>query len=270
LTVIAGINAGKFAIIAGDSRITITNEDGSKTYKDCCQKVFRISEATIIGFCGDIRIIADVLYRFQKMNQSNPQYMNIERLRSELQFHLLVFSKDFYERNKQFFNLGVMVAGRTNNGSFKVFLSKSPDFKVDEIETGHFVAMGSGAPNFYRIVGDIERILSYTLDGDDDLPVGAAPWITVSNLGTYLERYLLKVPDPSVSTILHAVCIDEKSVTPIPYESRRLMKANDGLFKTSIIGGTRLEKGSCWIQYYGEGNEIKLKFPVDLLADSGF
>lgn len=263
MTVVAGLNAGKFAIIAADSRVTTSWPERFRTHADCCQKVFRIGDATIVGFCGDLVAIAEILTTFSLLYRANPQSVTIERFKSHIGRGLQKGSRDFYERTGRPFELGVMVAGRTHKGEFDILLCQSSNFDVAEIGVGRFAAMGSGTPIFERISKDIERHLPMTMN----FSLEAAPYALAVDLGMWLKRELPESSIASVGRVLHVLCVGDNSVTRVPYEIRDLAMLTDDRLETQVVVGTRSGDDGEWIQYTGDGSEIILRNPMDLLVN---
>lgn len=266
MTVVAGINAGQFAIIAADSRVTTSWPERLRTHVDCCQKVFRIGDATIVGFCGDLVAIAEILTTFSLLYQANPQCVTIERFKACMGPGLREGSKDFYERTGRPFDVGVMAAGRTDKGEFDILLCQSPNFDVMKVGINQFAAMGSGTPIFEPIAKDIERHLPKTVD----FSLEAAPHVLAFDLGVWLER---KMPESSIDTvgrILHILCVQGHDVTRVPYEIQNLVTLEEDHLAKEVVVGTRSGESGEWIQYTGDGAQIILRNPMELLADKDF
>ncbi len=269
MTLVVGINLGNCAIITADSRVTTRWPGKLTTRVDCCQKVFRISETTITGFCGDLIAIADVLSTFAQMYQLHPDLINVETLFKRLPLALKLGSQEFRRISGRLPDLGLIVAGRNSHGAFDMFLCQSPDYDIQALETGDIAIMGSGTPivehlsnNLQSQLPDLMRKPSRPFDAEEYGPRVLAPWITWI-IAEHVECTLKTSGISSVGRAFHALCIDSETVRPIPLDIARLVDVD----KKELVIGTRFEGGSKWIQYTADGTEIELVSPIDVVLN---
>jgi len=227
MTLVVGINLGDCAIITADSRVTTRWPGKLTTRVDCCQKVFRIGEATITGFCGDLIAIADVLSTFAQMYQSRPDLIDVETFFDRLPLALKLGSQLFRRISGRSPDLGLIVAGRNSHGAFDMFLCQSPDYDAQALETNDIAIMGSGTPIVERLSNDLQRQLPVLMkqplrpfDAEEYGPKFMAPWITWI-IADHVERRLKTSGISSVGRAFHTLCIDRETVRPIPYDIAR-------------------------------------------------
>lgn len=263
MTVVAGINTSQFAIIGADSRVTTVWPERLCTHVDCCQKVFRIGDATIAGFCGDVVAIAEILTTFSLLYQDSPKSMAIERHKECLDRALRLASENFYERTGERYEVGVMVAGRGEQGQFEMLQCQSPRFNLSRVSVNQFAAMGSGAPIYEMVAADIAKHVPNIVDFCPE----TAPEGLAFLLGVRLERTMPEERIDSVGRVLHVVCVGKADVTRVPYEIRSLIALGEHSVETEVVVGTRWGKSGEWIQYAGDGTQIVLVNPMDVLAE---
>lgn len=264
MTLVVGVNAGDFALLAADSRITTAWPDRLRTRVDCCQKVLRVGEATIIGFCGDLVAIAEILTTFSLLHQANPAFVSIERFEASLAAGLREGSMDFHSRLGRPFEVGVMVAGRGNDGRISLVQCRSPQFHLEHIGTHGFTAMGSGEPIVERLARDFVRHMPETISFSAD--TGTAPDVLAWQIGAFVESHLPESGIDSVARVLHTLCVDAHDVSRIPYNIQTYSRLGNQGVEWEVIVGTRTGERGKWIQYSGRGDEMVLESPLELVS----
>ncbi len=249
-----------------------------RIHADRCQKVFRIGEATIAGFCGDLEAASEILTTFSMLYEANPESLTIERFRTHISRGLRQGSEEFRERTGRPFEVGLMLGGRERHGAVSMLICQSPEFAVTQVGIQKFAAIGSGAPIFDAITKDVERHLPATLAYSRDIEKRLPATVTYSQeemaahtlaveLGMWLERKLPESSITSVSRILHVLRVGAEGVRCVPYEIRDFVSLTDERFETRVAVGTRTREDGTWIQYAGNGTEITLKHPMELFLN---
>ncbi len=265
MTLVVGVNAGAFALLAADSRITTRWPSRLRTRADCCQKVVRVGEATIAGFCGDLVGIAEVLNTLSLIYQSNPAWLSIEEIESRFGPALAGGSIDFQTRKGRPLDVGVMFAGRTSDGQFRLLQYRPPNFNMERFGPVGFAAMGSGEPVIERVAKDFIRHMPDLISFHAETNTG--PDVLAWEIGTFVERHLPATGIESVGRVLHTVCVERHDVTRVPYAIRRLVRLDADSVEHEVIVGTRIGSSGEWVQYSGPGDEIALQNPTELVTD---
>ena len=271
MTLVIGINLGDGILITADSRVTTTWQRGLSTRVDCCQKVFRIAESTIVGFCGHLVAIADMLSFFYYMNQLRPDFLDIDILVNRLPLGLKSRAEEFMRINGWREDLGLIVGGKNGAGVFKLFSCQSPDYQAIPIEIYDTAVIGSGAPIVERMRADVRRNLPLMIRKQmkpfDDMDRAKYVSSIVAHninftLASHVEREVENDSLSSVGRIFHTIYIDAKNVWPIPYESLQLNE----LCQPELNIGTRYENGK-WVQFRKDGTEIELVSPIEIVQN---
>lgn len=265
MTLVVGANAGTFALVAADSRITTAWPNRLRTHVDCCQKALRIGDATVAGFCGDLVAIAEIVTTFSFLYQKDPALMAVERVESYLGRALLEGSKDFQSRTGRPFEVGLIVAGRRQDGKFTVLQCRSPAFLIEPVGCPGFAAIGSGEPVVERVASDFVRNMPALVSFSASTNTG--PDILAWEIGTFVARHLSESGVDSVGRVLHTVCVESHDVTKVPYEIRTLSKLEEARVEYEVLVGTKTGPSGEWIQYSGRGDVIVLKNPTELVND---
>ncbi|MCJ7509967.1 MAG: hypothetical protein MUP14_03655 [Dehalococcoidia bacterium] len=260
MTLVVGVNSDQCAIIAADSRVTSEWRDRMMTHVDCCQKVFRIGEATIIGFCGDLRAIADILGALSQIYQQAPDLVGVESLFERLPAALRAVWQESRRRSGFSADLGLIVAGRSHHGSFAMFLCESPSFGPQSVPANTLAIMGSGSSIIEPARDDFRRAIPQYMSFDGGR---SGPESVVWTIACFVENRLEERGVASVGRVFHACCVDAKGVWRIPYSLARLVDID----KKEVIVGTRIGDRNQWIQYSGDGTEIELLSPIDIVSD---
>jgi hypothetical protein len=225
----------------------------------------RIGEAIAAGFCGDLVAIAEILTTFSLIYQMRPSSMCIEEVDARLSDALLEGSKDFEARMGRPYEVGLMIAGRRQNGRIELLQLRSPGFAVERIPAPGFAAMGSGEPIVERVAADFIRHMPGTVSFGESTNTG--PYALAWQIGAWVQGHLDEHGIDSVGRVLHTLCVEANDVTRVPYEISRLSRLEGESVEFDIIVGTRTGANGEWVQYSGSGGEVVLRNPTELVTD---
>jgi hypothetical protein len=255
MTIVVGFNAGPYAIVSGDSRLT---ENTAVASIDCCQKVLAIGKRTVVGFSGHLDAVADLLASIRLWHTDRPDDVTVENLKANLPNLLRAGWADFCRllKRKNVY-LGILVTGQTASGACDMFLCESPAFVLEEIPPGAYGVMGSGAPAVERCGDQLATTLTSLepwLNNQGIEAQYALGWL----MGNLLDSYLRKLKIESVGRVFHTILLDTKGAWCVPYEMTQP--------GSPVRIGTRKGNKDDWVQYRSDGTEIPLLDPVDIVT----
>ena len=255
MKLVAGVNSREFALITADSRITSEFSDGLRTRVDCCQKVFRIGERTIVGFAGNIVAMAGLLHTFGRPDRISPAAVTVDLLGRILPPAL---SEGFDKISRALpirLHLSLIIAGAVSSSGFEMLVIESPGFAPRSIAPGDMVAGGTGVPVIKEFATDLVCGIRDVIQAFGR----AAPEFVGWTIGSVLQQFLVASGVDTVGRILHTIYIDTDGVWRAPYECQ---------VTPHLRAGTRVGPDNRWVQYDSRDNEITLMNPQELVGDN--
>lgn len=217
MTLVAGVHSNRFAILSADSRITTVWGTGVETRVDCCQKVFRVGDESVIGFCGDLVAISEVLTTVSLLHQHDAKLVRFESLFAKLPRGLKAGMTDLSTRMGRAIQLGVIVAGRLAGGDCGMFACASPDYVPQLFSHHEYALMGSGEP----ILRPVARHYGVAIAGTMAYAGAQTPDIVAGRIGQVVDSHLERSGVRAVGRVLHHLCLDDGGVSRLNYRIAR-------------------------------------------------
>lgn len=214
-------------MLLGDARLTGIDPHLGMTHYDCCQKVFRLSHSTLMGFAGSVFPAADFLNTLPEIyKRLGEAEFNREFSIQQLVLRHTLGQSELAEAYRlpdgALPNIDFVFTGRAHP-SIPVFQSlhfRLPDGHVDLLTQHGITVLGSGkeffqpcADSLAKQMDEFRREAAGELDPAHYLASSIQSFVG-SMLSFHSRRPGSALPS-SVGTILHGMYVDENRITPL-------------------------------------------------------
>lgn len=267
MTLVAGVHSDRFAVLTADSRLTSMWSSGKSTRVDCCQKVFRVGDRLIAGFCGDLVAMAETISGLSMIYQMNANFLVMDNIHERLPTILREYAKVIAEKLGRSPDLGLIVGGVSSSGKYGMVVCMSPSFDLCRVQLHEYALIGSGTP----IIEPVAESYGKYIEEINQFAGGQAPDLTAANIAQFVDMHLKDFGITTVGRAMHSLCIDDKGVWRIPHGiSRNRFEFEEGEIaeiKTDSFLRTENDEDGNWIQYASDGTRIKLLTPMEIVAN---
>lgn len=279
MTLIVTVNTPEISLMLGDARLSLVDVDGVFRYDDCCQKVFRLSETTVLGFAGDVLAAADYIGTFAALyRQIDPDRYNhalsIQQLVLSHVLNQARFAEAFRFPDGSLPSIDFVFTGRAHASVpiFQTLHLSLPDGNVELLTQQGITVLGSGKAFFEPIA----RMLANSLDEfreaatrEPDPPHWLA-WRILTFVSSMLLLQATRegtLPPASIGTILHGMYVDTDRITSMGSILHAPTDFLGSPLKAAFGGGYRVtfENERFRLRTH-RGDDIILLTPPELIA----
>ena len=275
MTLIVTVNTPEISLMLGDARLTAMDQHGTATYDDCCQKVYRLSESTVLGFAGDLLVAADflntltALYHPLGENTFNERF-SIQELILRTVPQIKQFGDSFRYPDGTLHPSDFVFTGRArpNVPVFQTLHLRFPDGHFELLTQEGITVLGSGREFFEPIAKMLAGCLPHYREvaADHPDPPHYLAWQIQSFICSMLLNQRSARPQ-SFGTILHGMYVDQHRITSLECTLESPCEFLGVPIKASFGGGYHVTfENNRFCLRTADGRKAVLMTPAEVIA----